>query len=288
MRKKSSRFGLRRMSARIAWTHRPGQRPPLRAEARLEPGREAPADPERASGAAAESHLGEVLGLVVEDVPEAPALRAPAAGDPALVLGLDELAPGVLDEEALEARHRPAGQAGAREQDHVVGLDAPRPRSGRARSAAPRRGRSCPSGRRRASRPGRCAARRPPPPRAPRSSAAGARTSKWMKARASRAAATRVRASSAACSGRSWARIRNRSFIAGGGCRRTSEPALEIRRAEQCAEARGAPPAPDALSPGQRAAAATAARRPSAEQRPDHRGDPVVEQGSRGSSGKRQ
>ena len=47
--------------------------------------------------------------------------------DPALVLGLDELAPGVLGEEALEARHRPAGQAGAGEQDRVVG----RPSAGR-------------------------------------------------------------------------------------------------------------------------------------------------------------
>ena len=105
---------------------RPGQRPPLRAEARRQPLREAAPDPERLLQPGREV-LGEVLGLVVEDVPEAPALGAPAAGDPGLVLGFDELAPGVLGEEALEARHRPAGQAGAGQEDRVVG----RPSAGR-------------------------------------------------------------------------------------------------------------------------------------------------------------
>ena len=197
---------------------RPGQRPPLRAEARLEPGREAPPHPERRLDAAPRAMLGEVLGLVVEDVPEAPALRAPAAGDPALVLGLDELAPGVLEKEALEARHRPAGQAGARQQDRVVGRPSgprPRPRPGRARSAAPRPGRSRPSGRRRgcATRPirGSSATAAASPSKA----RASARASKWISARASEPAATRVRASSAASAGRSWARITNRSFIEG-------------------------------------------------------------------------
>ena len=113
MRKKSSRFGLRRTSARIAWADRPGQRPPLRAEARLEPLREAPPHPERLLQRGPRRCSARCWVLWSKTCQKRQRSDAPAAGDPALVLGLDELAPGVLGEEALEARHRPAGQAGA-------------------------------------------------------------------------------------------------------------------------------------------------------------------------------
>ena len=180
---------------------------------RLEPDGEAPPHPEPLLQHRRD-HLGEILRLVVEDVPEAPALGAPAAGDPALVLRLDELAPGVVGEEALEARHRPAGQAGARQEDRVVG----RLPSASAWASAFKGASTRPK------LPQRQAARLPtrptrgsPATAAPSAAkAAGvARASKWISARASEAAATRVRASSAASSGRSWARITKRSFIGG-------------------------------------------------------------------------
>ncbi len=197
---------------------RPGQRPPLRAEARLEPGREAPPHPERRLDARREP-FERPPGLVVEPVPVAPALRAPAPRDPALVLGFDEFAPGVLEKEALEARHRPAGQAGARQQDRVVGRPSPAPAPSASAWASALSGAST-----RPKPPQRQATRRATRPirgssataaASPSKARASARASKWISARASEPAATRVRASSATSAGRSWARITNRSFIEG-------------------------------------------------------------------------
>ena len=215
MRKKASRFGLRRTSARIAWAA--GQ---VSAH-HCEPKRgSSPAGKRRRTRSAACSVAETISARCWVLWSKTCQKRQRSERQPPVtqLSSSDSMnsRPAFSAKEALEARHRPAGQAGARQEDRVVGrlalglglgerverrLDEAEaaPAAG---DALARRGRS-------AARPATAARERREGGRA------SARASKWISARASEAAATRVRASSAASAGRSWARITKRSFIGG-------------------------------------------------------------------------